>query len=61
MANSKRNSLKKSRIVEDRNQRTEEPVQPGANAHGEQNTSPAKAHVAATRTLGKTSKHTSST
>jgi hypothetical protein len=61
MANSKRNSLRKSRITENRNQRQTEPVQPGANAHATQGVTPEEAQKAARGTLGKTSKHTSIT
>ena len=59
MANSKHTSLRKSRIVENRNQRDGEPVQPGASARGGRNTSPEQAEKIAKGTVGKTSKHAS--
>ena len=59
MAHSDRNSLKKSRIVEDRNQRQEAPVQPGARARRQKGLSPEKAIDVTKHRFGKTNKHTS--
>lgn len=57
MANSNRNSLRKSRITEDRNQRQEAPVQAGARSRTK-GMPPEKANNHARHRLGKTSKHT---
>lgn len=59
MAHSARNSLKKSRIVEDRNQRLQEPVQPGARARLDRGLSPEEAIDLAKHRFGKTNKHSS--
>lgn len=59
MANSDSNNLKKSRIAEDRNQRTRMPTQPGAFGGKEGETSPERAERRSRRRFGATEQHTS--
>ena len=60
MADADRNDLKKSSIESNRNQRTEQPVQPGASGEDPRKPqSEEKAREKATKTFGKTGKHDS--
>lgn len=60
MSRSERNTLKKSTIDENRNQRSTEPRQPGAYGSGGIKLPPANARSKAVGRLGKTGKNTSS-